>query len=141
MLKVSQSNRLHCSHAGFNFMFAELFHVSNVAKDRTIPLITMKIENLCQCVQKSFIFTAPWRSLQLPSPRSSRRGRKSSLVTRVIATISFLATGGSPKVLTTESEGVSRVSMLCPTLVMVHPRPPGTCSPLVSGRFLFTTSR
>merc|ERR1712002_907592 len=82
-----------------------------------------------------------WRSPQPPSSRSSRRGRKSSLVIKVTDTTSCPVTGVSLKVLITECEDVSRECMLCPTLVSAQPKTLGTCSLLDSEKYLYTMLR
>merc|ERR1712072_753725 len=80
----------------------------------------------------------PWLLLQR---KCRKRGRRNLLVIRVIDTKNSLATGGSQKVLTIESEGSLRVCTLCPTSVMDPPRPPNTCSQSDSVKFSFTISR
>merc|ERR1711862_643658 len=69
----------------------------------------------------------PWLLLQPLSLRMARRGQRSSPVTKVIGTTSCPGIGVNLKVSTTESGGSSRECILCPTLVMVPPRTPGTC--------------
>ena len=83
----------------------------------------------------------PWPSHQPRGPRSSRSERRSSPGTRAIAMASSSAIGGSLRVSTTVSVGASRACTRCQISVTVRPRALSTCSPTVSGRSSFTTSR
>merc|ERR1712029_542113 len=75
------------------------------------------------------------------SLRLSRRGQRSSPVTKVIGTTSCPGIGVNLKLSTTESGGSLRECILCPTLVMVPPRTLGTCFLQASEKLWFTTSR